>query len=115
MCLVKLTGDLPLTISVHAFAVSIPLLAVLIFMRTLVIESSYTYDVEPWWKTGMILGGVFTNLIGVVAIFWHFSWLAAILVTICGILAWLLGLESIFVLERVGSKDQGEDQDENEA
>lgn len=74
--------DLPLLISILAFAIALPLLAVMVLVNHA--QASYRYASYPKYLTVVILLGQGGAFIGVLAVFWHISWIAAILLLISG-------------------------------
>ena len=74
--------DLPLLISILAFAIALPLLAVMVLVNHA--QASYRYASYPKYLTVVILLGQGGAFIGVLAAFWHISWIAAILLLISG-------------------------------
>jgi len=74
--------DLPLLISILAFAIALPLLAVMVLVNHA--QASYRYASYPKYLTVVILLGQGGAFIGVLAAFWHISWIAAALLLVSG-------------------------------
>ena len=74
--------DLPLFISILAFAIALPFLAVMVLVNHA--QASYRYASYPRYLTVVILLGQGGAFIGVLAAFWHISWIAAVLLLISG-------------------------------
>jgi len=83
--LVSLSLDTPLTISAYAFAVSIPLLAIWINIQMVKADSERVFVI--WGERVLLYAGVTTSLVGLTALFWHISWVAAVLLVVSGIFA----------------------------
>lgn len=101
--------DLPLTISLYAFAVNIPPLAVMI----LSIRDSldYEYNVPFRWLADMGLATGLISLLAVVSIFWHFSWIAGVLVIVSGAVAFHVYTIYLHALKIANRGNQEETQD----
>ena len=68
--------DKPLTVSLYAFAVAIPMLAISIY--AVAFEASYEYTVIPIYMDIANFGGPLASIIGTAGLFWHFSRLIGI-------------------------------------
>src|SRR5512143_3853210 len=65
--------DLASLISIVSFAVSIPLLAIMVLIYHA--QTQYRYASYPWYLTLIILLGQGGAFMGVLAAFWHVSWI----------------------------------------
>ena len=74
--------DLPSLISILAFAIALPFLAVMVLVNHA--QASYRYASYPKYLTVVILLGQGGAFIGVLAAFWHMSWIAAVALLISG-------------------------------
>jgi len=63
--------DRSLTVSLYAFAVAVPMLAVSIYGLT--VELGYKYAVMPAYMEIAHFGGALAAITGTAGIFWHFS------------------------------------------
>jgi heme O synthase-like polyprenyltransferase len=75
--------DLASLISIVSFAVAIPLLAVMVLVYHA--QSQYRYATYPWYLTLIIVLGQGGAFLGVLAAFWHVSWIAGILLAASGV------------------------------
>jgi hypothetical protein len=78
--------DLPLKISVHCFAVAIPLLATYIFMRRTPVSHESTYESVLQFHWMILIGptAIIVDVVGLVALFWHFDWIVGVLAITSG-------------------------------
>jgi hypothetical protein len=77
--------DLPLQISVHCFAVAIPLLASTILLKRH--ESACGRVRLPRWVFVGQPIALIADAIGLISLFWHFSWAVGVLALTSGVLA----------------------------
>lgn len=75
--------DLAALISIISFAVAIPLLAIMVLIYHA--QTQYRYASYPWYLTLIILLGQGGAFMGVLAAFWHVSWIAGILLAVSAI------------------------------
>lgn len=80
--------DLPSLISILSFAVAIPLLATAVLINHA--QASYRYATYPWYFSTIIILGEGGSFLGVLAAFWHLSWIAAVILLISGIIGILV-------------------------
>jgi hypothetical protein len=74
--------DLAAVVSLVAFAVALPLLAVLIMLNQAQ-DVQHQY-MRPWYLIGAKLVGTSGALLGVAAAFWHVLWPAGVVLAISG-------------------------------
>jgi uncharacterized membrane protein YoaK (UPF0700 family) len=94
--------DAAATISIIAFAVALPLLAILGVLNA--VQAGYRYAPFPWWMTLAVVVALGASAIGIVAAFWHASVVAAIVVTATGMLAGVLTAAYRISLERANAE-----------
>jgi len=101
--------DLPLTIALYCFSISIPFLALLILFNQ--IMSSREYAIFPVYATISAVIGVIGALLGTLAEFWHVSWIAGGLFALCSL--WGLVSFALFrsSLEKVNNEAGKQDAD----
>lgn len=80
--------DLPSLVSVFSFAVAIPLLATLVLINHS--QAVYKYASYPLYLTLTVILGEGCAFLGILAAFWHFSWVAGVLLTFCGLAGLLI-------------------------
>jgi hypothetical protein len=81
------TLDSPLRVGVFAFATAMPLLAGSILADLM--KASYPINIDTHWEMGMIWVGMLASYIGIVCLFWHFSFFAAFVFFLVSIGAFL--------------------------
>jgi hypothetical protein len=81
--------DAPINIALYCFAIAIPLLAVKLY--AVAIESTYEITIITWYMQSISFAGIAGAIVGILCIFWHFSWLVGITFLICGV-AGVVGL-----------------------
>ncbi len=91
--------DPPAVIALLAFAIALPMMAVLVMLN--VVLASYRYTSFPWYITVAYFIGEGSAAVGVVAAFWHVSWVAGVLVVVSG----LAGLGIYFAYARQLQKE----------
>lgn len=74
------------TISIIAFAISIPLSAFSILIDYYFRVSSLSL---PWRYTSLWIISILSAIVGIVAAFWHASWMAAVVFLISGIIGFI--------------------------
>ena len=79
--LIQTPLDDPLTVSLFCFSIGLPFLA-LLFMGTY-IETTYEYTVQPTYMSISIIVGVVGIVAGLIAVIWHFSWIAGSVSMLC--------------------------------
>lgn len=77
--------DIASYISVIAFAIAIPSLAVFVWCYNDVVTSARL--ALPPRVLLLFLGSIFVDIIGVAAAFWHISWIAGLLLLVSGVVA----------------------------
>jgi FlaA1/EpsC-like NDP-sugar epimerase len=77
--------DVALSVSIHSFAVSIPFLCSLIY--TGYYEIRFKYTSNPAFLTLAEIIGIGGAMLGILALFWHFSWVAGSTFLVCSVLA----------------------------
>ena len=75
--------DVPSKISVVAFSLAIPLLAVLVMLTQ--VQSLYRYASYPGYFVVAKSVGQVSAFVGVGAAFWHVLWIAGVVVSVSGI------------------------------
>ena len=80
--------DVSSKISVVAFSLAIPLLAVLVVLTQ--VQSLYRYASYPGYFVAAKTVGQVSAFVGVGAAFWHVLWLAGVLVLVSGIVGFAL-------------------------
>jgi hypothetical protein len=76
--------DMTSTICVVAFSLSLPLMAFLLMVNRL--GSLYRDASHPWYISVAKSVGILSACVGVVAAFWHMTWIARVVVMVGGIL-----------------------------
>src|SRR5436309_1035925 len=76
------TLDLPLLISLFAFAIAIPLLAANIMLNNILWIAKYGSDSK--WILLIRHVSPIAAIVGIIAVFWHLSWISGLLVSISG-------------------------------
>jgi hypothetical protein len=102
---------LSLLISVHSFAIAIPVLALRIYEIPESLSADAPYDFSYPWHNGMMWIGWGSSLLGLTCLFWHFSWVAGTLVVACGVFAAVNAILNAWAAEEIQetSKDTQED------
>jgi hypothetical protein len=77
--------DRSVTISLYAAAIAIPFLTLLIL--TTLVEERYQYYVTPRYIAFAEILGIFSSIVALGAIFWHFSWIVALIFVLTCIVA----------------------------
>lgn len=90
--------SIPLTLSILAFALAIPLLAGTVYTIISEQRAEYKYEVSGGLAFLTDPLGVITSFGGLVLVFVHFSLIAGILFTVGSVLALITYLQSIWVL-----------------
>lgn len=91
--------DLPAMIALLAFAIALPLLGTLVILN--VVLAQYKYASVPVYLGFAYIVGEVSACVGVIAAFWHVSWIAGVLVVISG----LVGLAIAAAYSRQLQKD----------
>ena len=91
--------DPPAMISLLAFAIALPMLGTLVILN--VVQAKYRYASYPAYLTFAYILGEGSAAVGVVAAFWHVSWVAGVLVVVSG----LVGLGIYFAYSKQLQKD----------
>ena len=82
-----------------AFAIALPLLGTLVMLN--IVQAKYKYASYPLYLTLAYFVGQSSAFVGVVAAFWHVSWIAGGLILVSGI----VGLAIYFAYSRQLEKD----------
>ncbi|HEX8918277.1 MAG TPA: hypothetical protein VF898_07225 [Chloroflexota bacterium] len=85
-------------ISILAFATALPFLAVMVLINHA--QAGYRYVSYPGYVTLAILLGQGGAFVGVVAAFWHISWVAGLLLLVSGGVG--LGIYAVYETVRTG-------------
>jgi hypothetical protein len=94
--------DLPLYISVIAFAVAIPMLTYGVYqVRWL---QQYRYHIPSPWIDGMGWFAMLASLLGLIGIFWHFWWVAGTLFILCGSAVFVFALVFSSAIEKANAE-----------
>jgi hypothetical protein len=72
--------DTPALISLWAFAIALPLLAVLVLLN--IAQAKYKYASYPFYLTFAYIVGQSSAFVGIVSAFWHVSWVAGVLLLV---------------------------------
>ena len=80
--------DLPLLISLFAFAIAIPLLAATIMLNNILWIVKYGSD-SKWIHFVRNISPI-GAIIGIIAVFWHLSWVSGLLFSISGGIGYLV-------------------------
>ena len=99
--------DAPAVIALLAFAIALPLLGTLVILN--VVQAKYRYASYPAYLTFAYILGEGSAGVGVVAAFWHVSWIAGVLIALSG----LVGLAIYFAHSKQLQKDNAPAQNEN--
>lgn len=91
--------DPPAVIALLAFAVALPMLGMLVMLNVLL--AKYRYASFPGYLTFAYVVGEGSAAVGVVAAFWHVSWVAGLLIVVSS----LVGLGIYFIYSRQLQKD----------
>jgi hypothetical protein len=78
--------DTALSVSLFAFAISIPFLVFCILAEILRRRFLYTSVTNPWYLNSCNFLGISTGVIGLAGLFWHLSWQASIVFLFSGLL-----------------------------
>ena len=78
-------SDPPAVIAMLAFAIALPLLGTLVMLN--VVQAKYKYASYPLYLNFAYVVGQSSAFVGVVAAFWHVSWVAGVLILISGIIS----------------------------
>ncbi len=98
--------DPPAVIALLAFAIALPMLGTLVIL--LAAQAKYRYASFPGYLTFAYLMGEGGAAVGVVAAFWHVSWVAGVLIMVSG----LVGLGIYFAYSKQLQKDNAPEQNE---
>ncbi|HET7089028.1 MAG TPA: hypothetical protein VFL17_10285 [Anaerolineae bacterium] len=99
--------DPPAVIAMLAFAIALPLLSTLVMIN--VVQSKYKYASYPFYLTFAYVVGQSSAIVGIIAAFWHVSWIAGVLIMISS----LVGLAIYFAYSRQLERDNLPAQHEN--
>ena len=99
--------DPPAVIAMLAFAIALPLLATLVMLN--VVQTKYKYASYPFYLTFAYVVGQSSAVVGIIAAFWHVSWIAGVLIIISS----LVGLAIYLAYSRQLEKDNLPAQPEN--
>ncbi len=99
--------DLPAMIALFAFAVALPMLGMLVIINAL--YAKHRYVSFPLYLTLAYALGEGGAALGVVAAFWHVSWVAGALILVSGLLGLGVYLAYTRQLEKDNSPDRKED------
>ena len=94
-------------IALLAFAIALPMMGMLVMLNVLLVR--YRYASFPVYITVAYVMGEGSAVVGVVAAFWHVSWVAGVLIVVSG----LVGLGIYFAYSRQLQKDNAPTQNEN--
>ncbi len=98
--------DPPAVIATLAFAIALPVLSTLVMLN--VVLARYRYASLPAYLTLAYFMGEGGAAVGVVAAFWHLSWVAGVLVVVSG----LVGMGIYFAYSKQLEKDNAPDRNE---
>ncbi len=96
-------ADPPAVIAVLAFAIALPVLGTLVMLN--VVLARYRYASFPAYLTLAYILGEGSAVVGVVAAFWHVTWVAGALILVSG----LVGVGTYFAYSRQLEKDNAPD------
>ena len=99
--------DPPAVIAMLAFAIALPLLGTLVMIN--VVQAKYKYASYPFYLTFAYIVGQSSAFVGVIAAFWHVSWIAGVLILISS----LVGLAIYLAYSKQLEKDNLPAQHEN--
>ena len=99
--------DPPAVIAMLAFAIALPLLSTLVMLN--VVQTKYKYASYPFYLTFAYVVGQSSAVVGIIAAFWHVSWIAGVLIIISS----LVGLAIYLAYSRQLEKDNLPAQPEN--
>jgi len=99
--------DPPAVIAMLAFAIALPLLSTLVMIN--VVQTKYKYASYPFYLTFAYVVGQSSAVVGIIAAFWHVSWIAGVLIIISS----LVGLAIYLAYSRQLEKDNLPAQPEN--
>ncbi len=100
--------DLPAVIAILAFAIALPMMAALVMVNSLL--ARHRYASFPGYLTLAYFVGEGGAAVGVVAAFWHLSWVAGVLVVVSG----LVGMGIYFAYSRQIQKDNAPEGNESD-
>jgi len=98
--------DPPAVIALLAFAIALPLLGTLVILNG--VQAKYRYASYPVYLSFAYIVGEGSAGVGVIAAFWHVSWIAGVLIMISG----LLGLAIYFAYSKRLQEDNAPAQNE---
>ncbi len=98
--------DLPARIALLAFAIALPLLGMLVILNTL--YSQVRYASFPLYLTLAYVLGEGGAALGVVAAFWHLSWVAGALIVASGLFGVVVYLAYTRQLKKDNTPEQNE-------
>lgn len=101
--------DLPLSIALYCFSISLPFLALLILFNQAI--STREYAVFPVYVTISTIIGILGTVLGTIAEFWHISWIAGSLFTLCCLCGLVFFVLYRTALERVNKNEANVAQD----
>ena len=93
--------DPPATIALLAFAIALPLLGTLVILN--VVLAGYRHASIPVYLTFAYYVGEGSACVGVIAAFWHVSWIAGVLVVISGLVGLAIAAAYTKELQKVNS------------
>ena len=91
--------DPPALIAILAFAIALPVMGTLVMLN--VVLSRYRYISVPGYFTLAYVLGEGSAAVGVIAAFWHLSWIAGLLI----VMSSLVGMGIYFAYSRQLEKD----------
>ncbi len=98
--------DPPAVIALLAFAIALPMMGTLVMLK--VVLARYRYASFPGYITFAYFVGEGGAAVGVVAAFWHVSWVAGVLIVVSG----LAGLGIYFAYSKQLQADNAADRNE---
>ncbi len=96
--------DIPAVIAILAFAIALPMMGTLVMLNAVL--ARFHYASFPGYITLAYFTGEGSAAVGVVAAFWHLSWVAGVLI----MASCLAGLGIYFAYSRQLQKDNAPDQ-----
>lgn len=95
--------DIFLTISMYCFALSLPFLVARFFQ--LLEESYHKYTINVWYNSLITVVAMVVPIVGIGAIFLHFSWTISIVFLLGVIIAFLIFVDFLAKIETANKDD----------
>lgn len=96
--------DVPLKVSLYCFAISIPMLA--LYLLIILSKPNYKLQSDMWADQIAVYTGGFCSVVGIAAIFWHFSVSIGITFIITSIFAYILIRIWVSRMNRINHSDE---------